>query len=476
MIGKTLIIIHNLYQDDVHFPLGPAYLASVLEQAGAEVQIYDQAVSHQTNEELAQFLDESEWDLIGVSFLAARYKETVEPLLEVISKHKKDAWLVVGGHGPAPIPDFILRTTPTDIVALGEAEESIVELLDAKINNTDLSKIKGIAYKEGNATIINERRQPPNVDNLPLPAWHLFDMEYYSTCLKLYNQEPNDRVLTILTSRGCKYHCSFCYRLEKGIRLRSIDNIMDEMKLLKERYGINYYLIADELFIITKKRLFEFRDALSKNGLKIKFTCDACADIDEETAWCLKECGCQFVNIGFESMDNTVLKLMNKRFTAEDNERVAEVCKKMGLLLGLNILWGNPGDTVESLQKGVEFIKKYNSYSQIRTIKFCTPYPGSPLYYRAIDEGKLNGPADFFEKFRNLDRITVNFMMNISDEEAYKYLYQKNCELIWDHKIHTDMTSEEAHNICKDYFRLFFVDRDYKYRGSRHYSKDNESR
>ena len=474
--GKVLFVIHDLYQDDVHFPLGIAYLASALLRAGATVDIYDMAVHHYTNEELSQFLDEQEYDLIGVSFLAARFKETGEPLLNVISDHKKDAWLVVGGHGPAPIPAFILQTTPTDIVATGDAEDTIVELLDSKVNGGDLNNIKGIAYKANGTTFLNERRYPvKDLDSIPFPAWDLFDMEKYTTSLKLFGMKPDDKAIGILTSRGCVGKCSFCYRMEKGVRLRSIGNIMDEMKILNKKYGVNYFMTNDELFLVSRKRLFEFRDALKANDLQVKFTCGARVDIlDEEIARCLKECGCTFVNIGFESMDQTVLGFMNKRTTVEQNEYAAKVVKEAGLGLGLNLIWGLPGDTEESLRKNVEFIKKWNTYDQLRTIRPVTCYPGCPLYDQAIEQELLVSPEDFFDRFKNSDLITVNFT-DMPTEKMYPLLFNANRELIMNHYAHTDMLFEDAKRLIQEFRTLYFVDHDYKFRGSRHYKKEVES-
>ncbi len=100
MKGKVLLIIHDVHQDDNQFPLGPAYLAAVLKKEGIEVEVYCQDVFHYPNSHLAKLLDSNHYDLIGLGFLAARFKETVEPLCEVINQHKKDAWLVLGGHGP----------------------------------------------------------------------------------------------------------------------------------------------------------------------------------------------------------------------------------------------------------------------------------------------------------------------------------------------------------------------------------------
>ena len=426
--GKVLFIIHDVYQDDNSLPLGPAYLASVLEKNGVEVKICCQDVFHYSNEEMAAlFLENEEYDLIGVSFLAARFKETILGLCETINKHKKNAWLVLGGHGPTPIAEYVLQKTQADAVALGEAEETIIDLLNCKINNGNLAEIKGIAYREGKEIKINQRRNPIiNLDSIPFPAWHLFPMEKYLTCQRLFQMNDSDKAIQILTSRGCINRCNFCYRMEFAIRARSIANVIEEIKILNEKYGATYFNMYDELFVCPKKRVFDFRDALEKNNLKIKFDCNARVDIfDEETAECLKDAGCVFLNFGFESSNQKVLDLMHKNTTVEQNIKAASIAKKTSIGMGLNFLWGNKGDTEDSLKTNVELIKRFNTYDQVRTIRPVTPYPGSELYYEAISRGLLKGPEDFFNKFKNSDLLMVNFT-DIPDNKFYELLFEAN--------------------------------------------------
>ena len=467
--GRCLFIIHDLYQSDIYFPLGVGYLSAVLQQAGAEVGIYDMAAHHFTNEELALFLDERDYDLIGVSFLASRYKETVEPLLRVIGDHKKDAWLIVGGHGPSSCSEFILRTTPTDVVAIGEAEETIVELLDSKVNSGDRYNIEGIAYKTIGANIINERRPPPqDLDAIPYPAWELFDMDVYTKCLKYSTMELQDRTFSILTSRGCVGKCSFCFRLEKGLRLRNVKNVVKEMEML-QRYGVTFFNLADEYFATSIKGLNEFKDELEQRCIEIKFQTNVRVDqVNRDVAELLKDIGCTFLNIGFESMDQHVLDLMNKGTTVEQNESAAKIVQRAGIGLGLNLIWGCPGDTADSLKKNVAFIKKWNTYDQLRTIRPVTSYPGTPLYYQAIEQRLLSGPEDFFNQFKNSDLITINFT-DLPINEMYPLLFNANKELIIDHCNHTKMSLEDAKSLIQEYRELYFVDHNYKFRGSRHY-------
>jgi len=469
--GRVLFVIHDLYQNDNHFPLGVGYLAAVLKKKGSEVRIYNQDVFHFSNQELTEFLAREEFDLIGVGFLAARFKETVLDLCKTIGAHKKNAWLVLGGHGPSAIPEYMLKTTGADLVAIGEAEETIVDLLKCKMESGDLSKVRGIAFRSGDDIVVNERRKPiHNLDSIPFPEWELFPMEEYTTCSKFFNMDDNERSLAIVSSRGCINRCNFCYRMEKGIRFRSIKNVVEEIRVLNERYGVTYVMMNDELFVYPKKRIFEFRDELERNELKIKYDCNARVDVfDKEVAECLKESGCQFLNFGMESSSQEVLDTMHKNTTVDQNIRAAEIVRKVGIGIGLNFIWGNIGDTEESLKNNVSLIKKYNSYDYVRTIRPVTPYPGCELYYKAIELGFLDGPQDFFDKFKNSDLLTVNFTKYPTDH-FYRLLFEANKELILDHFTHTSKDFHAADELIQGFYDLYFKGIS-KFRGARHFEK-----
>ena len=469
---KVLFIVHDVYQEDNDFPVGIAYLAAALKREGIEVKVCCQDVFHWSNEKLTKlFLENENYDLIGIGFLAARFKETVLDLCETVNKFKKDAWLVLGGHGPSPIPEYILKKTKADVVAIGEAEETIVELLKCKVENGDLSKIKGIAYRDQDRVVINEKRKPiSDLDSIPFPEWSLFPMEKYTTCLKFSATGEGDKTLGILTGRGCFNRCNFCYRMERGIRLRSIGNVIKEIKILNQKYGVNYFPMDDELFNFPKKRTLEFFKALKENNLKIKFSCNARVDaFDEESAIWLKESGCKLLNFGFESSNQKVLDLMGKNTTVEQNIQALEIARKVGIGMGLNFIWGNKGDTEESLMGNVRLIKKYNTYDQIRTIRPVTPYPGCGLYYDAIKMGLLSGPEDFFEKFKNSDLLTVNFT-DIPEDKFYKLLFEANKELILDHFDNTTKNMAEANELIQNFYDLYFRGKA-NFRGARHYER-----
>lgn len=394
----------------------------------------------------------------------------------MINKNKKKAWLVLGGHGPSPIPEYILRTTEADIVIIGEAENTITDLLNCKINQGDLSRMDGIAYIKDN---VYQQTKPhkmiTKLDELPLPLWEIFPMEKYTNCLKFFNQKPDEKSFSIITSRGCINRCNFCYRMEPGIRLRSVNKIVDEIKILYDRYGVNCYFFMDELFVVSKERLLEFEKELKANNLKIKYSCNARVDIfDEEIVEILKRTGCRFINVGFESSDDNVLRLMKKHTTVEQNIRVLEMIKRLGGIgLGLNFIWNNFGDNEQTLRKDAELIKKYNIYYNCRTIRPVTPYPGSDLYYKLIEMGKIKGPEDFFDRFKNSDLLFIN-LMDMTDERAYKLLLEVNTDLLFDHYRHTGKDSEVANILVKQLSDLY-AGKDIKFRGVRRYNNNRAS-
>jgi len=305
------------------------------------------------------------------------------------------------------------------------------------------------------------------IDEIPFPLWENFPIDKYKRSVRIFEQQKQEYSLTATSTRGCINKCNFCYRMEEAIRVRSMKNFVSELKKLNDLYSINNFIFADEMFVLNKKRLIQFEKELNKNNLNIRFSCDARVDkFNTELVTILKRCGCVFVNFGLESTDNKVLQLMNKNTTFEINTKAVEsVLSVGGIGIGLNFLWGNIGDTESSLLNNVKFLKKYNTYKQIRTIRPPTPYPGSGLYYTAIRNGLLNGPEDFFNKFKNSDLYMVNFT-NIPLERFYELLFEANKELILDHYYSTSKDMESANDFIDQFKKLYFGKND-KFRGVR---------
>jgi len=176
----------------------------------------------------------------------------------------------------------------------------------------------------------------------------------------------------------------------------------------------------------------------------------------------MKAAGLTHINFGIESLDPIVIKNMSKRQTVEDAYMAVDNCNKLGIEQGLNIIWGNIGDTEESLRLGADFLIKYNNTHNVRTVKPVTPYPGTPLYHYALEKKLLKGPADFYEKYQNSDRLTCNFT-DIEDGKFYELLYKANSKIM---KEYHKKAGEEADAAFQEVY--FNYDPVKGFRGPRH--------
>ena len=242
--------------------------------------------------------------------------------------------------------------------------------------------------------MVNERDSPiKELEAIPEPAYDLLPIEYYANG-KLVQMKPTDQMICMLTSRGCNYTCNFCQRLEKGIRFRPVDAIIDEIKKYVRDYNISFFIFWDELFIFPVPQASrELTEAIIRENIKINYWCTGRLNIvDEEIIKLMKRSGCTYIDYGIEQFDDNALLAMNKKQTEGQVIKGIELTQREGIHVAFNIIFGNVGDTRESLKKSLALLKKYNDFGQLRAIRPVTPYPGAPLYYEAIRKGLLQGP------------------------------------------------------------------------------------
>ncbi|MEW6614448.1 MAG: radical SAM protein [Thermodesulfobacteriota bacterium] len=432
---RILLVVYD-NESYIHwFPQGLAYIASVLLKEGYQVEIYNQDKFHYPDEHLTEFLDNNKFDIVGVGVIAGYYQyRKLLKISEAINRSKNRPFYIIGGHGPSPEPEYFLKKTSADAAVIGEGEITIIELLEAIKQHKSLNGIKGIAFREKDRVIVNERRLLiKDVDSIPLPAFSLFPVDYYRL-LRPPHVSNTDLVMPVLSGRGCIFECTFCYRMDKGYRPRSEENIIEEIMLLKKNYGITYIIFSDELLMSSMERVVSLCEKFISIKLDIKWDCNGRLNYAKpEVLRLMKEAGCTFINYGIESMDDQVLKNMKKGLTTGQIIKGVEATLNAGISPGLNIIFGNIGDNRDILKKGVEFLLKYGDGAQMRTIRPVTPYPGSPLYYHAIEKGLLNDCEDFYEnKHTNSDLLSVNFT-DMSDDEFHCCLLEANTTLIKDY-------------------------------------------
>ncbi|MHC4630713.1 MAG: B12-binding domain-containing radical SAM protein [Planctomycetota bacterium] len=460
---KILLVAYDNGSSINFFPIGLAYIAAVLRRKGYDVEIYSQDKFHYPDEHLTEFLNKNKFDVIGVSIIAGYYQyRKIREISDAINRAKNRPFYILGGHGPAPEPDFFFRKTQADVIVIGEGEGTIIELMGAIANHRSLSTIEGIAYRDGEKTIINKRRPLiEDIDTIPFPAYDLFPVDYYRLKRSPYSTNT-DFVMDIISGRGCKFKCNFCYRMDEGFRPRSPGNIIEEINLLKKIYGITYLVFQDELLMSSVKRTVSLCEAFIKAKLNVKWNCNGRLNFAKpEVLKLMKRAGCVLINYGIEAMDDQVLKNMKKGLTTELIIKGVENTLNVGISPSLNIIFGNIGDNKETLTKGVEFLLKYDDGAILRTIRPVTPYPGCALYYYAIEKRLLKDCEDFYEnKHMNSDLLAVNFT-DMSDEEFHRCLLDANTRLL------KNYYQKKLRSVLEQ-TRKLYLEKDAGFRGFRH--------
>lgn len=438
---RVLLVVYDNGSYIHWFPQGLAHVAAVMEQEGCDIDFYHQDMNHHPDEHLCHYLDTHEkYDIVAVSVIGGYWQYArLCGLSEALARSKNRPNLyVIGGYGPTPEPKFFLLKTGADICVMGEGEQTTRDLINEYKRGGDYRDVKGIAIRTG-ADVTIHPPQPLIKEDLiddtsvvPLPAYHLFPMNYYRL-LRMPHAGTNDFCMPMLSGRGCTFKCNFCYRMDTGFRPRSVEAMIEEIQWLKKDFGISYMAFSDDLLMVSEKRTIEIAEKFIEADLNIKWDCNgrlnyARPDILE----LMKKAGCVYINYGIEAYDNQILRNMKKGLTVKMIDEGISKTRKLGITPGLNIIWGNIGEDLGTLRKGVDFLKEHSDGAEMRTIRPVTPYPGSPLYFHCIKEGLIDkeSPAeDFYERLHlNSDLLSVN-LTDVSDDEFHKALLSANNEL-----------------------------------------------
>jgi anaerobic magnesium-protoporphyrin IX monomethyl ester cyclase len=422
------------------FPQALAYIRAGLNKQNVSVDILDLNIIH-SNDALRRWLGISQWDIVCLSVIGGywQYKQFKE-VMGIINKcnRREKMYVLCGGHLFSH-PEYFIQKFGVDCVFRGDGED-----LGTVIREQPRGVWQGKTL---------------DIDALPWPAYDKFDLLSHYRLLRMPNCVSTDYCLPVLSSRGCPYHCNFCYRLDSNVRLRHVDAVVGEIKYLQDRHGITYVAFADELLMMSPGRAIELSEALMP--LKIKWDCNGRLNYAQpEVLETMKRAGCVFINYGIEAFDDTVLKNMNKHLTCWQIEKGVEATLAAGISPGLNLLWGNIGDTPETLNKAVEFLLKYDDHAQRRTIRPVTPYPGTDLFDYCVEKGLIDDVEDFYErKHSNSDLFTAD-IMGLGLEEAHHLLYAANEKLLMNY------AKNNEHNIRKQLYRLYY-EKDASFRGFR---------
>lgn len=432
---KVMLIVPNDFYRKKLMALGPGYVATAMQRCGIDVSILDCSAYAYDDIEVAKAVIQSGAKIFAIGGLYPMFKE-IERLCNIIRALVPKATIILGGALPSPIPEFALRQIGADIATIGETEVTIPSLMAAIAGEADLSTVRGIAYlREGEFTQTGKPILPVAVTKKEVgwPALELSPVEQYITAPKFYPFEQTDRVLPLVTGRGCPYSCNFCYRVN-AYRIRPFDDLFDEMEYLIDRYRLNGFYLVDDLMMLSEKKIRGFCEGVINRGLNVKFSCSGRVNtVTSEIAKLLKEAGAVSIYYGVESGSQEILNSMSKKTSLEQVHEAVRLTRENGIYCQYGLMFGQPGDSAQTLRDSIELIKSI-SYGEYRAQKIfgCVPFPGTGLYDWCKETGRIKDDKDFYDRYIcqdwSLDQIPVN-MTALSDDELERLFKGANQEL-----------------------------------------------
>ena len=355
-------------------PLGLAYLASALSEAGVEVRILDLVVFPYSQSMLQPLIEDFNPQVVGITAVSMTFDNAID-VLKDIKRIDPGILTVMGG----PHVSFCARDTlkaypELDVIVLGEGERTVVELTRTVNNGNPWEKVNGIAYRKGTEICFTEKRGPiENLDDLPVPDRRLLPLGRYRAL---------GMPISLTTSRGCPYKCIFCVgrkMVGARVRYRSAGKIVDEMEYLN---SLNFHQIniADDLFTANKNHCNAVCDEIIKRGLQLKWTSFARVDtISDAVLKKMKAAGCSAVSFGIESANPQILKTIKKGITLKQVEDAVNMCKRAEILPFASFILGLPGETPATIKETMEFGNRLKKLGLSFGFHLLAPFPGTEV-------------------------------------------------------------------------------------------------
>ncbi|MFH1593922.1 MAG: radical SAM protein [Candidatus Omnitrophota bacterium] len=426
-----LIVIPPLgMKNTVYPPYGSMYIASALRDSGYVPEILDIDTERITIKEIIERIKEIDPKYIGISGIIATSYIYVKELSREIRRAFPHKTQILGG-GLSSAALVVLNNSDIDIVVCGEGDVTIVELIKCLEGKGDLKSIAGICYRKDSKPVFTDKRQLIiNLDKLPYPAFDLVNMDKYLpdgvglirkfgmdiSDERIYSPSRKKRMITIPTSRGCFNECSFCFRAYKGLRVHSIKYIFDFIEYCIEKFNVGFFTFGDECFAPSKKRNWEFIEEYKRRKLDIIFRILGMRvdTVDRDILHGFKEIGCWMIEYGFESGSQRMLNIINKRVTVKQNVDAALWTKEAGIYTSPALVLGMPGETDESIEETIEFLKSLNFNFKQYQWKYAIPIPGSQLYKYAKLIGIIKDEDKYLSSLAG-DAGDGNFSVNLTD-------------------------------------------------------------
>ena len=369
-------------------PIGLTYIAAYLKSKNIEVKIFDSQIE---TGPIQSAVKDFNPNIIGITCVTFLVHSTIE-LSRLLKAEFPNKIVIVGGIHPSIRPQDLLEEKSIDYVAVGEGEITMYEFAQATDSGQDPALVPGVMCVRSGETVAGPPREMiRNLDDLPPPDIDDLIKDQYKVSPDM---RTGEKVGAIITSRGCPFNCIFCANrlLTKGkYRIHSVERVCSEVDDLIQKCNITQLFVYDDNFSVDKKRAKELcREFIRRKfHTKISWWAETRVDcVDEELLSLMAQANCKIISYGFESGNQRLLDLINKKVTLEQIEKAVDMTKKAGIDIRASFILGLPTETREESLKTIRFAKKLK-VDQVR-FALATPFPGTKLWDIAEEEGTLN--------------------------------------------------------------------------------------
>jgi radical SAM superfamily enzyme YgiQ (UPF0313 family) len=371
-------------------PFGLLFLSSQLKKHGHEVFFLD-GYFH-TYDSIIDNLRKNIPDIVGMGCMSYNWEKT-KVLASMLRETIPELKIVVGGKHPTVWENRCLEECDAiDFVVMGEAEESIIELVESIEKNDGYHHIKGIIFKASDGEIFNTGYRDPveDLDSLPFFDREIIDVDTYRPTPFFYRQLPHTAVFA---SRGCPYTCTFCHS-ERRVRFRSAENVVEEIGFALNHYGIREFSFYDETFTLKPEYADTLCELILQKGIRITWTANARADrLDLGLLKKMRRAGCWRLLFGIESGVQKNLKMLKKHQDLEQVKEGVEITRESGMESYGMFMFGIPGETYEDGLQTINYACGLAlDYAHFVNI---TPFPGTELYEQVKDEPGVKDLSSF---------------------------------------------------------------------------------
>jgi radical SAM superfamily enzyme YgiQ (UPF0313 family) len=355
-------------------PLGLALLAAIWDEQEHTSKIIDAAALHLTIPEIIARIS-PDTNFIGITATTPEISKAL-----IIAQNVRQAFpnikIIMGGVHPTVFHEELVRNNICDMVVRNEGEIPITELA----KSTPLDLIPNLTWRNSqNEVIINpDSAKYVDLDSLPFPAYDKLPMHLYHSALGAAKQDPS---IGMMTSRGCPGKCTFCFSAMFGsqIRFMSPARIIDHIKHLQQNYGIREISLYDDTFTANNENVDRLCHLILAKKIKLSWSCFARVDtVTPDLLLLMKKAGCHQIMYGFETTDENILKNINKRTNLDQFHKVLTWTKAAKINVRGAFMLGNPGETIASMEKTIDYAK--TAGIQLAIFNITTPYPGTEMY------------------------------------------------------------------------------------------------